>query len=60
MDFCFSDTAIDQSNTGNSFEFPPSSRTILSAKPHDFINAPAYGNRFDIIYSVNDLKVYWA
>ncbi len=60
MDFCFSDTTIDKSNTGNSFEFSPSSRTILFAKPPDLTDSPAYGNRFDIINGTNDLKVHWA
>ena len=60
MDFCFSDTTIDKANTGNAFEFSPSSRTILFAKPPDLTDSPAYGNRFDIINSANDLKVHWA
>ena len=60
MNFCFSDTTIDKSNTGNALEFSPSSRTILFAKPPDLTDSPAYRNRFDIINNANDLKGHWA
>ena len=58
VDLCFSDAAIGQPNTGNSFELPPSARTVLSTKPHNLTDSPTYGNRFDILKRANEFKVH--
>ena len=60
MNFRFSDVTIGKTDAGNSFEFSPSSRTVLSTQPHNLADSAPYGNRFDILNRANDFKVHLA
>ena len=58
MNLCPSDATAGKTNAGNSFEFPPSSRTVAVAQPHNFTNSPTDSNRFYILNRANDFKAH--
>ena len=49
MNFRFSDVTIDKTDAGSSFEFSPSSRTVLATQPYNLADSASDSNRFDIV-----------
>lgn len=56
--FSFPDTSIIDTNRSYPFEFSPSTRTILLAKPHDISDPAANGNNFVILNITDDFKIH--